>query len=154
MYRAFFPVSRKVLLCSSMRVARACLGSRQLQYQPISRGNFPNHCLENLATDGKKRSVHTGSHKTTVSRLCESQAKCSTPPRYILFVAIMVKRSEQLTLVRWVSCADLFKHRKCWYAVAISLRKKEPQPWLSHNLLTVVLCDPVFVSICFFSLSA
>ena len=55
--QSVFPVSRKVLLCSSMRVARACLGSRQLQYQPTSRGNFPNHRLENLATDGKKRSV-------------------------------------------------------------------------------------------------
>ena len=55
--------------------------------------------------------------------LCESQAKCSTPPRYILFVAIMAKRSEQLTLVRWVSCADLKKKGSCWYAVEISLRK-------------------------------
>ena len=49
----------------------------------------------------------TGSHKTTVSRLCESQAKCSSPPRYILFVAIMVKRSAQLNHLTKVSCSDL-----------------------------------------------
>ena len=40
-------------------VARACLGSRQLQYQPISRGNFPKHYLQNLVTDRTPRSVHS-----------------------------------------------------------------------------------------------
>ena len=46
-------------------------------------------------------------------------------------------------MVRWFSCADLLKYRKCGYAVAVSLRKKEHLPWLSHNLLTMFLCDTV-----------
>ena len=44
-YRVGRPICRKVLLCFSMMVARASLGSRQLQYQPISRGNFPKYYL-------------------------------------------------------------------------------------------------------------
>ena len=44
-YRVGRPICRKVLLCFSMTVARASLGSRQLQYQPISRGNFPKYYL-------------------------------------------------------------------------------------------------------------
>ena len=37
----------------------SCLGSRYLQYQPISRRNFPKHYLQNLATDRMPRSVLT-----------------------------------------------------------------------------------------------
>ena len=58
-YRVGRPICRKVLLCFAMMVARASLGSRQLQYQPISRGNFPKYYLQNLATDRMPRSVCT-----------------------------------------------------------------------------------------------
>ena len=54
------------------------------------------------------RESPTGSHKTTVIRLHTQVPHGS-----------WVKRSEQLTLVRWVSCADLLKKGSCWYAAVI-----------------------------------
>ena len=40
MYRAGRPICRKILLCFSLWVVRACLGSRYLQYQPINKCDF------------------------------------------------------------------------------------------------------------------
>ena len=65
------------------------------------------------------------------------------PPYYsVCCHSSWIKRSEQLTLVRWCSCADLLKKGSCWYADVISLRKlnmeddilKTYLPWFCATL--------------------
>ena len=54
----------------------------------------------------------------------ESRTHQVPPPNYSFCChSSWVKRSEQLTLVRWVSCADLLKKGSCRYAVEILSRK-------------------------------
>ena len=85
----------------------------------------------------------TGSHKTTVSRLCESQGRGSFFLKEIATAYqhfLCLKRSAQLTHLTKVSCSDLFTMIA---TNKIYLGGVEHFAWLSHNLLTVVLCDPV-----------
>ena len=56
-YRAIRLGCRYVSLCFSKLFARACLGSRELQYQPTSQDNYPKHQLPNIVTDGMNSSV-------------------------------------------------------------------------------------------------
>ena len=52
-YRAWRHIVRHVLLQLSVQVARACLGSRQLQYQPNGQRNFANTFNRTLKTIGR-----------------------------------------------------------------------------------------------------
>ena len=86
----------------------------------------------------------TGSHKTKVSRLCESQGRGSFFLKEIATAYqhfLCLKRSAQLTHLTKVSCSDLFTMIA---TNKIYLGGVEHFAWLSHNLLTVVLCDPVY----------
>ena len=87
----------------------------------------------------------TRSHKTTESRLCERSTNSSFFVEEITSAAQQPQFftiSAQLTHLTKVCCSDLFTMIA---TNKIYLGGVEHFAWLSHNLPTMVLCDPVQV---------